>query len=172
MMKNNYLNKIYFYIKEMKSDPKFITCNSYNKSRFCYSYTPPGNIDNCCIQPVCATNAHIALISSLPMVTNNSTRTTERSLLLSLQQQYSEEINATQVSTVVSSTIANSVNIANIIYGQLQQIKKERYEPYQPYIPPTMPQSVIDLQMNTRNAGVPHSFFTVADCKGVQSVTT
>ena len=148
------------------------SCNSYNKSRFCYSYTPPGNIDNCCIQPVCATNAHIALISSLSMVTNNSTRTTERSLLLSLQQQCAQEINAAHVSTVVNNTLMNTTSIENTLYGQLQQIQKDRYAPYQPYIPATIPQHVIDFQRNTMNAGVPHSFFTVADCKGVQTVTT
>ena len=150
----------------------FTTCNSYNKSRFCYSYKPPSNIENCCTPIVCATNEHIALISSLNMVTNNSTRTSESSLLLSLQQQYIQENKATQVSTVVSSTIANSTNITNILYGQLQQIQKERYAPYQPYIPPTIPQHVIDFQRDTINVGVPHSFFTCADSKGVQYITT
>lgn len=151
----------------------FSTCNSYeNKCRFCYSYTPPGPIDNCCKPTVCATNEHIALISSLPMVVNNSTRTTERSLLLSMQQQMLQCNVASQVSSAVSTTIANSSSIANTIFGQLQEIQRARYEPYQPYMPPVIPQSVIDLQMNTINAGVPHSFFTIADCKGVQSVTT
>ena len=146
--------------------------NCINKSRFCYSYTPPGQIDNCCKPTVCATNEHIALISSIPMVVNNSTRTSERSLLLSMQQQFLQCNVASQVSSVVSTTIANSTAIANTLFSQLQEIQRERYEPYQPYMPPVIPQSVIDLQMNTINAGVPHSFFTVADCKGVQSVTT
>lgn len=151
----------------------FSTCNSYvNKCRFCYAYTPPGPIDNCCKPTVCATNEHIALISSLSMVVNNSTRTTERSLLLSAQQQFFQQNVALQVSSVVASTIANSTIIANTIFGQLQEIQRARYQPYQPYMPPVIPQHVIDLQMATANAGVPHSFFTVADCKGVQSVTT
>jgi hypothetical protein len=143
-----------------------------NKSRFCYSYISPGTIENCCKPTLCATNEHIALISSLPMVVNNNTRTTERSLLLSMQQQFIQENVASQVSSIVSTTIANSSTIANSLLGQLQDIQRARYVPYQPYTPPVMPQSVIDLQMNTINAGVPHSFFTVADCKGVQSVTT
>jgi hypothetical protein len=146
--------------------------NCNNKCRFCYSYTPPGPIENCCNPVVCATNEHIALISSIPMVVNNSTKTTERSLLLSMQQQFLQCNVASQVSSVVSTTIANSTIIANTLFGQLQQIQRERYEPYQPYMPPVMPQHVIDLQMSTINVGVPHSFFTVADCKGVQSVTT
>jgi hypothetical protein len=149
-----------------------IPCNSINKSRFCYSYTPPRNVEKCCIPILCATNEHLALISSLSTVTNNNTRTTERSLLLSLQQQYAQEINATHISTIVSSTISNITNIENTLYGQLQQIQKERYAPYQPYIPPTIPQHVIDFQRSTINVGVPHSFFTAVDCKGVQSVTT
>lgn len=146
--------------------------NSYNKSRFCYSYTPSGTVEKCCIPIICATNAHINLISSLSMVTNNSTRTSESSLLLSAQQQFFQENNATRVSTVVNSTIVNTVNITNILYGQLQQIQKERYAPYQPYIPTVMPQHIIDFQMSTNNVGVPHSFFTCADGKGVQYVTT
>lgn len=146
--------------------------NCINKSRFCYSYTPPGPVENCCKPIVCATNNHIALISSIPMVVNNSTRTTERTLLLSMQQQMLQCNVASQVSSVVSTTIANSDAIANTIFGQLQEVQRARYEPYQPYIPPVIPQHVMDLQMATANAGVPHSFFTVADCKGVQSVTT
>lgn len=143
-----------------------------NKSRFCYAYTPQGLIENCCKPTLCATNQHIALISSIPMVVNNSTKTTEKTLLLSMQQQFLQCNVASQVSSVVSTTIANSDSIANTLFGQLQEIKRARYEPYQPYIPPVIPQHVMDLQMATANAGVPHSFFTVADCKGVQSVTT
>jgi hypothetical protein len=141
-------------------------------SRFCYSYKPPGPIDNCCIKPVCATNEHIALISSLQMVTYNSTRTSERSLLLHNQRQYLQETQIAQNNQVIKQTQANTSTITNTIYGQLLQVRGLRYEPYQPYIPPTMPQHVIDFQMSTINVGVPHSFFTAADCKGVQSVTT
>ena len=59
-----------------------------------------------------------------------------------------------------------------MIYAQLLQVRQNRYQPYQPYIPPFIPSSVIELQMRTVNVGVPHSFFTIADCKGSQSVTT
>jgi hypothetical protein len=165
MMKNKNLNKKYFYLKEMSQQ-------NANKSRFCYSYTPPGPIDNCCKPNICATNDHISLISSIPMVINNSTRTSERSLLLSLQQQFIQENVASQVSSVVSTTISNSSAIAETLFGQLQQIQRERYAPYQPYMPPVIPQHVMDLQMATVNTGVPHSFFTCADSKGVQYVTT
>ncbi len=74
--------------------------------------------------------------------------------------------------STVQSTIANSTIIANTIYGQLLQVRQQRYEPYQPYMPPVIPPSVMELQMNTVNVGVPHSFFTAKDCKGVQYVTS
>lgn len=142
-----------------------------NKSRFCYSYKPPGTIDNCCKPTQCATNDHIALISSLPMVVNNSSKTSEGALLLFGQQQYQQEIISAQVNSTVQNTLANSTLITSTLYGQLLEVQRERYLPYQPYMPPVVPQSVIDLQMNTANVGVPHSFFTCADAKGVQFVT-
>lgn len=149
------------------------TCNANaNKSRFCYSYTPPGPIENCCKPIICATNEHIQLISSIPMVINNSTKTTERSLLLSAQQQFIQENISLQVSSAVASTISNTTTIENTLFGQLQHIQQERYLPYKPYMPPVIPQHVMELQMNTVNTGVPHSFFTCADSKGVQFVTT
>ena len=158
----------------MSYDQGFIysTVNSYiNKSRFCYSYKPPGPIDNCCIPPICATNEYLGQISTLSMVVNNSTRLTERSLLLGSQQQFFQEQSYQQTNSIVQSTIANNASITSTLYGQLLQVKRDRYLPYQPYIPPVIPPSVIQLQMATVNTGVPHSFFTVADCKGVQSVT-
>lgn len=151
----------------------FSTVNSYtNKCRFCYSYTPPGPVENCCVPQICATNEFLGSISSLSMVVNNNTRTTERSLLLSKQQQFFQENAYQQTNSLVQSTIANSALITSTLMGQLYQIRDIRYQPYQPYVYPNMPQSVVDLQMATANTGVPHSFFTVADCKGVQSVTT
>ncbi len=145
---------------------------SSKQSRFCYSYKPQGPIDNCCNSVICASNEHLALKSSLPAVTSNSCNTTESSLLLSVQQQYLKNNNENQISSIVQSTIANTDNITNSIYSQLLQIKQQRYEPYQPYIYPVVPQSVVQLQMNTINTGVPHSFFTAGDCKGVQYVTS
>jgi hypothetical protein len=151
----------------------YSTVNSYiNKCRFCYSYTPPGPVENCCEPTVCATNDFINQISSLPMVVNNSTRLSERSLLLGSQQQYFQCQSYQQTSSIVFSTIQNSASITSTLYGQLLQVQRERQLPYQPYMPPVIPQHVMDLQMNTINVGVPHSFFTIADCKGVQSVTT
>jgi hypothetical protein len=160
----------------MSSGPSiniFSTVNSYtNKCRFCYSYTPPGPIENCCPPVACTTNERIELISSLQMVTFNSTRTTERSLLLAGQQQFFSEISAQQTASTVQATLANTTGITNTLIGQLIQVQRDRYLPYQPYVPEVMPQHVIDLQMSTINVGVPHTVFTCADGKGVQFVTT
>lgn len=106
------------------------------------------------------------------MVTFNSTKTSERSLLLAGQERFLTKISYQQTASTVQLTQNNINSITSNLVAQLLQVQQDRYLPYQPYIPPVMPQSVIDLQMNTRNAGVPHSFFTVANCKGVQSVTT
>jgi hypothetical protein len=140
--------------------------NQLPKSRFCYSYTPPGFI-NCCIR----TPSGI-LPTDISSVIYNSGQTTAHSLLLGTQQQYFQNNSAAITSTIVQSTIANSAAITSTIYGQLHQVRASRYEPYQPYIYPVVPQSVVDLQMNTVNAGVPQSFFTCANNKGVQFVTT
>jgi hypothetical protein len=151
----------------------FSTVNSYtNPCRFCYSYTPPGTVENCCPPTICATNEFLSSLSAIPAVVNNSKGNSEQSLLLYAQQQYLQETNNAITQQIIQSTILNSSIIASTVYGQLLQVQRERYIPYQPYMPPVIPSSVIQLQMATVNVGVPHSFFTYSDCKGVQSVTT
>jgi hypothetical protein len=142
------------------------------KSRFCYSYKPQGIIQECCEPVVCTTNQYLSTISSLPMVINNNTKTTERSLLLASQQQIYAELSSTSVMSTLQYTQNNNSMITSTIYGELLQLRQDRYQPYQPYQPERIPPSVIELEMNTANAGVPHSFFTIANCKGSQSVTT
>jgi hypothetical protein len=147
--------------------------NQMPRSRFCYSYTPPGPIDNCCYQAPCTTSlTYLSSLSNISSVIYNNGQTTEQSLLLGAQQQYFRDNSQLMTSTAVQNTIINNSAITSTIYGQLYQIRTVRYEPYQPYIYPVIPPSVIELQMNTANAGVPHSFFTCNDGKGVQSVTT
>jgi hypothetical protein len=147
--------------------------NQMPRSRFCYSYTPPGPIDNCCYRAPCTTSQpYLSSLANISSVIYNNGQTTERSLLLGAQQQYFRDNSASITSTIVQSTIANNAAITSTIYGQLYQIRTDRYEPYQPYIYPVIPPSVMELQMNTANVGVPHSFFTCTDGKGVQSVTT
>jgi hypothetical protein len=112
------------------------------------------------------------IISSLQPVTNNSTQSSERSLLLQIQQQYLEDNTSTLVNSTLQNTLQNSSTIASTLYGQILQVREDRYLPYRPYIPPVIPPSVMELQMATTNAGVPQSFFTIMNCKGSQFVTT
>lgn len=143
-----------------------------NKSRFCYNYKPPGLVQPCCQPTVCATNQFLSSISSLSTVTNNNNQTTERSLLLATQLELQQSNLATTVTSTVQYTLANSTAITSTIYSQLNELRNLRYQPYQPYIPPVIPSSVMELEMRTVNVGVPMSFFTIANCKGSQSVTT
>jgi hypothetical protein len=140
--------------------------------RFCYSYKPPGLVEPCCVTPVCATNQTIALISSLSPVVNNNSRTTERSLLLYGQQQVLTERYKTNVAQISTSTQQNLDTINRQLNAQLLQLGKDRYQPYQPYMPPVIPPSVCELEMLTRNVGVPVPVATIARCKGNQFVTT
>ena len=136
--------------------------------RFCYSYTPPGPIDTCCAPPPCNTDAQLIVKASIPSVVNNSTQTSQQSLLLAQQRQYLQDVQAKKVAQLVAQ--ANQQAINQQIQGQLAQLTAQRYQPYQPYIYPTVPQSVIDLQMATANVGnrMPA---TLMRCKGSQFVT-
>lgn len=143
-----------------------------NKCRFCYNYKPQSLVETCCAPTVCTTNEFISSISSLTPVIYNSSRTTERSLLLQGQQQFLQDVYTSSVVSTLTYTQQNISTITNDVYGQLLQLRGIRYEPYKPYIYPVVPSSVTQLLMNTANAGVPESFFTIMDCKGSQSVTT
>jgi len=139
--------------------------------RFCYSYKAPGLVKNCC-EPIQCSNDNLLSIVNISSVINNNTRTSERSLLLQKQQNFLSGINTVNINSTVQTTINNSSIITSTIYGQLLGVRQQRYEPYQPYVPPVIPSSVMQLQMATANAGTPMSFFTIADCKGNQFVTT
>lgn len=140
--------------------------------RFCYSYKPPGWVESCCAPPFCATNSTIQLISSITPVINNNSRTTERSLLLYGQQQVLMERYQTNVAQISTTIQLNLSTINQQLTAELIQLSRDRYQPYQPYIPPVVPSSVIQLDMQTRNVGVPVPVMTIASCKGNQFVTT
>lgn len=143
-----------------------------NKSRFCYNYKPPGLIQPCCQPIVCATNQFLSSISSMSTVTNNNNKTTEQSLLLAKQFELQQCNSVTLLTSTVQYTLLNSTAITSTLYSQMNDLRNLRYQPYQPYIPPVIPSSVMELEMRTINVGVPMSFFTMANCKGSQSVTT
>ena len=150
----------------------YIVCEPCQKSRFCYNYKPPGIIEPCCQPIVCATDAFLASLSTLPEVVNNSSRTTESSLLqATVRKQQLCNLTKTTNSTI-QSTIANAAAINENVFSQLINIRDQRYAPYQPYIYPVVPASVMELQMRTANVGVPHTVNTIANCRGSQFVTT
>ena len=159
---------------EGQGAPQIMTLSSIKtpSCRFCYSYKPPGLVEPCCAPPFCATNSTIQLISSLSPVVNNNSRTTERSLLLYGQQQVLIESYQTNVAQISTNTQQNLDTINRQLTAQLIQLGKNRYLPYQPYMPPVIPSSVCELEMLTRNVGVPIPVMTIARCKGSQFVTT
>jgi hypothetical protein len=140
--------------------------------RFCYSYKPPGLVEPCCTPVVCATNSTIQLISTLQPVIYNNSKTTERSLLLYGQQQTLIESYKANVVQISTNTQQNLSTINRQLTAELLQLRMDRYQPYQPYMPPVVPSSVIELDMRTRNVGVPVPVMTIASCKGNQFVTT
>jgi hypothetical protein len=146
-------------------------CNPV-RSRFCYSYKPPGIIAECCVPIVCATNEYLSSISSLAPVIYNDSQTTQQSLLLYQERTYLQDIQTSSITSTVNYTINNSTMITSTLYGELLELGRTRYLPYQRLPVPCPPPSVVQLEMQTVNAGVPHSFFTILNCKGSQSVTT
>jgi hypothetical protein len=140
--------------------------------RFCYSYQPSGTITQKCVPLVCATDSYLSNISNLMPVVNNNTQTTERSLLLQQQALFLQEVQTNSIVSTVEYTLQNSSIITSTLYGELLGISQARYLPYQRLPPMCPPSSVIQLQMQTANVGVPHSVFTIANCKGNQFVTT
>jgi hypothetical protein len=106
------------------------------------------------------------------MVVNNNSRTTERSLLLYGQQEVLIKSYQTNVAQISTYTQQNLSTINRQLAAQLIQLGNDRYQPYQPYIPPVVPPSVMELDMQTRNVGVPVPVMTIARCKGNQFVTT
>ena len=146
-------------------------CNPV-RSRFCYSYKPPGVISECCAPIVCATNAYLSSISSLAPVIYNDSQTTQQSLLLYQERVFLQDVQTSYIVSTVNYTISNSTSITSTLNQQLLDLALARYLPYQRLPTPGPPSSVVQLQMQTVNVGVPHSFFTIMDCKGSQSVTT
>lgn len=168
----NFAQNTYDYVITLYVPPGPLINNECQKSRFCYNYKPPGIIESCCKPVLCASDSYISSLQTIPDVVNNSSRTIESSLLqASTRQMFQANQTAQQVRTL-ESTITNTASITEQIMNQLADIRNQRYVPYKPYVYPEIPQSVIDLQMRTANAGVPMSVFTIANCKGSQFVTS
>jgi hypothetical protein len=149
-----------------------INIHTQPKSRFCYNYKPPGLIEPCCTPVVCTTNQFLSSISSIPEVTNNSTRTTESSLLQAKIKKLQQFNSTDTTNSTIQSTIMNAAAINESVFSQLIDLKSQRYAPYQPYIYPVVPPSVMELQMRTANVGVGVTPDTIMNCRGSQFVTT
>ena len=127
-------------------------------------YKPQIFISNCC-PTLCNTN--IDLISSTAFV---PTGLTSQTLLQSQQQTLFESNTSTLIASSYQNNIQNQTLIASTLNGQLLTYVQARNSKYIRRNPEMIPQSVIDLQMQTANVGVPHSVFTMRDCKGNQFI--
>lgn len=145
-----------------------------NQSRFCYTTLQRPTEPFCCSvekQPI--TPSTLSTMATLPCVVNNSRGATSQALLLSncyLQQQ-----NASQQSSIqdkVSTLLGTASQVEDALQRQLAAEAQTRYNPYRPRLPEFIPSSVLELEMRTRNVGVPIPVMTIAKCKGVQFVTT
>ena len=117
--------------------------------RFCYSYTPRGVNTNCCNKVLCE-----------PVVSSTS----EQSLLLQKQKEFLLCSTKPALEGAIANNIQNNVQIGQQLYTQLLQYGKNRDVAYQRLPPPFIPPSVMALQMNTANVGVPHTI--VERCSG------
>jgi hypothetical protein len=120
--------------------------------RFCYSYTPQKFNASCCNKVLCAPD--------IPIVPSTS----EQSLLLQKQKEFLLCSTKPALESAIANNIQNNAQIGQQLYSQLLQYGKNRDVAYQRLPPPFIPPSVMALQMNTANVGVPHTI--VERCSG------
>lgn len=143
------------------------------KSRFCYSYKPPSAVEVCCPTPNNKTADQLSTIRTIPSIINNSTQTSDRTLLLQQQKQFTLQSLQMVTQSTILYTLQNQDYITSTLNTQLITLQKDRYVPFQPYIYPVIPLSVTQLQMATANVGVPMPDLTgCAKAKGSQFTTT
>jgi hypothetical protein len=141
-------------------------------TRFCYSTLRRPYDPLCCAveaQPI--TSATLSTLSSLPCFVNNSRGATSQALLLSNCYLRQQEQRQRTVEQKVSTLLGNREAIETTFQRQLEVEAETRYNPYRPRYPEFIPPSVTELEMRTRNVGVPIPTMTIANCKGVQFVT-
>lgn len=135
-------------------------CNTCKSGE--HLYKPQIFISNCC-PTLC--NNNIDLISTTAFVPKGLT---SNSLLQAQLQTFLEDNVNSAVSTSYQNNIINQTSITNTLNSELLTYAQNRNSKYIRKNPEIIPQSVIDLQMQTTNVGVAHSVFTMRDCKGNQ----
>ena len=130
--------------------------NTYN-CKSCYNYTPYIFNPTCCSQQSC----NVDLISSTASFPHGLSSQT----LLNTQMQTYLECNASTISgSSYQDNIQNQAIISSTIYSEFLTYGQNRFNKYIRWQPPIIPQSVIDLQMQTANVGVPRTI--VEPCSG------
>jgi hypothetical protein len=110
-------------------------------------------------------------MATLPAVIFNDVGANSQTFLqATVANQKRQQIQET-IDQKVSTLIGTSDQISNTIQRELENEAEMRYNPYRPRIPEFIPPSVIELEMRTRNVGVPIPTMTIGNCKGVQFVT-
>lgn len=135
------------------------------RSRFCYSYKPPGVIEPTCKPLVCADTR------SAPEIVNNSMQTTQGNLLLYRSQLLKQEEQVRAREAKLQAILADATRINAGVSSQLGQLQSQRYRPFEPYVPMMEPPEITQFKMRTANVGNPMPPMTIAKCKGSQFVT-
>lgn len=142
-------------------------------SRFCYSYQRRAVEPFCCPvekQPI--TFSTLTTMATLPTVVFHQVGATSQTLLQTTTLCQQRQQQQQSIEEKVSKLIGTSDQVTDILQRQLANEVETRYNPYRPRPPEFIPPSVIELEMRTRNVGVPVPVTTIANCKGVQFVTT
>jgi hypothetical protein len=141
-------------------------------SRFCYSYQRRPIEPLCCTleqQPITFTT--LSTMATLSTVVFNQQGATSQTLLQATTMNQQRAQQQQTIEQKVSTLLGTSDQVTDTLQRQLASEVETRYQPYRPIIPEFIPSSVMELEMRTRNVGVPVPTMTIANCKGVQFVT-
>lgn len=111
-------------------------------------------------------------MTTLSTVTFLQNGATQQALFLGDNERRQRDIRLQQTLARVSTVTATTNQITSTVQGQLATEATARYAPYQPIVTECPPLSVMELEMRTRNVGVPIPTMTIQNCKGSQFVTT
>lgn len=141
-------------------------------SRFCYSYIRRPNEPLCCsTEKACITSSTLSTMATLSTVVNNSKGADSQTFLFASQCQQQQQRQIQTIQDKVSTLVGTSSQINSTLQGQIANEVENRYRPYERRAPEFVPLSVIELEMRTRNVGVPIPTMTIMNCKGVQFIT-